>query len=139
MDELNRREDHVESEFLYGKRIDAVTYERQRDKLREDIALVRMELEQARLEEIDVEGLLDFAEHVLNNAAHLWLDASPEVKRRLQTVIFPEGLRFRDGELGTATTYLAFSHLQGIGADRKGLASPPGISPGSMRGSVYRA
>ena len=49
------------------------------------------------------------AEHVLNNAAHLWLDASLELKRSLQTVIFPEGLRFRDGKVGTATTCLAFS------------------------------
>ena len=87
---------------------------------------MRMELEQAKLEEIDVEDLLDFAEHVLNNAAHLWLDASPKLKRRLQTVIFPEGPRFRDGRLGTATTCLAFSQLQGIGADREGLASPRG-------------
>jgi len=109
--------------------VDAITYDRQRDKLREDVALVRMELEQAKLEEIDVEGLLDFAEHVLNNAAHLWLDASPELKRRLQTVIFPERLRFRDGKIGTATTCLAFSYLQGIGADREGLASPPGDEP----------
>ena len=84
---------------------------------------MRMELEQAKLEEIDVEDLLDFAEHVLNNAAHLWLDASPKLKRRLQTVIFPEGPRFRDGRLRTATTCLAFSQLQGIGADREGLAS----------------
>lgn len=99
-----------------------------------DIALVRMELEQAKLEEIDVEGLLDFAEHVLNNAAHLWLDASPELKRRLQTVIFPEGLRFRDGKIGTATTCLAFSQLQGIGADREGLASPICTSWNHMAG-----
>jgi hypothetical protein len=59
-----------------------------------------MDREQAKLEEIDVEGLPDFAEHVLNNTAHLWLDASPELKRRLQAVIFPEGLRFRDGKIG---------------------------------------
>jgi DNA invertase Pin-like site-specific DNA recombinase len=124
--ELRRREEVLEAAYLFEKRVDAITYDRQRDKLREDIALVRMELEQARLDEIDVEGLLDFAEHVLNNAAHLWLDAPPELKRRLQTVIFPEGLRFRDGKIGTATTCLAFSQLQGIDADREGLASPRG-------------
>ena len=38
----------------FYKRIDATTYERQRDKLREDIALVRLELDDARLDEIDV-------------------------------------------------------------------------------------
>lgn len=36
--------------------------------------------------------------------------------------------RFRDGKIGTATTCLAFSQLQGIGADREGLASPRGTA-----------
>jgi hypothetical protein len=42
--------------FLYKREIDRPTYERQRDKLREDIALVRIELEDAKLDEIDLEG-----------------------------------------------------------------------------------
>jgi len=78
----------------FYKRIDATTYERQRDKLREDIALVRLELDDARLDEIDVEGLLAYAEHVLSNAASLWRTTTGEQRRRLQYALFPEGLRF---------------------------------------------
>ena len=46
----------LDDAYVYEKRVDSATYERQRDKLREDIALVRIELEDAQLEEIDVEG-----------------------------------------------------------------------------------
>jgi hypothetical protein len=53
------------------------------------ILFVRIELEEARLEEIDVEGLLGFAEHVLGNAARLWLDATADQRQRLQRVLFP--------------------------------------------------
>lgn len=66
---LQGREGLLEDAYLYEKRIDSATYERLRDKLREEIALCRIELEDVRLEEIDVEGLLGFAEHVLGNAA----------------------------------------------------------------------
>ena len=73
--DLRRRESILEDAFLYEKRIDTASYERQRDKIREDIALARIELEDARVDEIDVEGLLGFAEHVLGNAARLWMEA----------------------------------------------------------------
>ncbi len=128
--DLRRRESILEDAFLYEKRIDSASYERQRDKIREDIALARIELEDARLDEIDIEGVLGFAEHVLGNAARLWVEASVEQKRRLQEVLFPEGLRLRDGRFGTAVTCMAFKQLSGSEGAENGLASPPGFEPG---------
>ena len=52
-----------------------------------------IELEDARLDQIDVEGLLGFAEYVLTNAARLWMEATAEQRPRLQRALFPEGLR----------------------------------------------
>ena len=43
--ELERREALLDEAFLYQKQIDAKTYERQRDKVREEITLARIELE----------------------------------------------------------------------------------------------
>ena len=48
--DLRRREEVLEDAFVYGKEIDAITYERQRDKMREQIALASIELEDARHE-----------------------------------------------------------------------------------------
>lgn len=122
--DLRGREALLEDAFLYEKRIDVVTYERQRDKMREDIALVRIELEDARLEEIDVEGLLAFAEHVLGNAARLWKETIGHQRQRLQNVLFPEGLRLKEGRFGTAVTCLVFTQLAEIQKTESGMASP---------------
>ena len=109
---------------MYEKRIDATSYERQRDKLREEIALVRIEVEDARIEEIDVEGLLGYAEHVLMNAAALWRQATPDERQRLQRAIFPTGLRFRNGAFGSAITCLAFMQIEADASTESGMASP---------------
>jgi hypothetical protein len=125
---LKEREAVLEDAFVYERRIDAETYDSQRDRLREEIALARMELHDAQLEEIDVEGILGFAEHVLENAAQLWLESSPEHRERLQNALFPEGLRLVNGRFGTAVTCLAFATLAISSHRKSGVASPTGTA-----------
>ena len=129
---LGQRLDHVEEAFLYKNTIDQATYERQRDKLREDVALAKIELHEVELEELDVEGVLAFAEHLLTNAARLWMEASLDQKQRLQTVFFPEGLQFDGEEFGTALTCLAFKQLWEDSEAGTSLASPTGFEPVSQ-------
>jgi hypothetical protein len=87
--ELQRREALLESAFLYESKIDAATYERQREDLRSATALATIELGDARAVALDVEALLRFSEDVLCNAARLWTDAAPDQKQRLQAALFP--------------------------------------------------
>jgi len=96
---------------IYEKRIDAAAYERQRDKLREESMLLEMQLDEARIEELDLDALLAFAEHVLTNAERLW---SEEHRQRLQCVFFPEGLQFAGEKFRTAVTCLAFRECRRI-------------------------
>ena len=108
-------------------------YERQRDRLREEVTLAGLELEDARLEEIDVERVLGFSEHFLGNAARIWVDA-PHVQRlRFQEVLFPTGITFDGEKVGTATTCLAFSYLRGIPRQASEMVGPPGFEPGTSR------
>ena len=129
--ELRRKELALEDAYIYDQRrtIDGTTYERQRDKLREEIAIAEIEQQDARLDEIDVDGILGFAEHVLGNAARLWFEATSEQKQRLQRVLFPEGLRYRDGGFGTVVTCFAFTTLERNTEVGSGLASPTGFEP----------
>ena len=88
-----------------------------------------MEFGDAKIEELDVEGVLAYAEGVLTNASQLWLNATLDQKQRLQSVVFPEGLSFDGDEFGTAVTCLAFRSL---GEDRQpesSVASPTGFEP----------
>jgi hypothetical protein len=108
---------------LFDGKIDSETYERQRDLLREEIAMARIELDDARLEQIDVEGLLGFVEHALDNAARLWIDASPANRERLQWALFPQGIPLQDGKRGTAVSCFAFTQLTEFVRNEFGVAS----------------
>jgi hypothetical protein len=136
--DLGHREELLDEAFLYKKQIDSQTYERQRDKLREEVALTRIELEDARLDEIDVEGILGFAEHVIGNAARIWTNASPDQKQRLQRVFLPEGLRFKGGRIGTVVTCLAFNQIAANRDGDSGLAVPNGPPDSRETKNCYR-
>ena len=105
--EVQQKLDRLDEMFIYNNAIDQTTYDRQRDKLREDLTLVQMARHASDLDGLDVEGILSFAERVLPNASDLWVQASLDQKLRLQQLFFPEGLRF-DGErlVRTRVTFL---------------------------------
>ena len=126
---LRSRLDELDEAFLFGKRVDQATYERQRDRLREQVALAEIDLADATAEELDVEGLLAFARHVLTNASRLWDNATLDQKLRLQGALFPEGLRFDGSGFGTPVTCLAFVESLVSDGSSDAVASPTGFEP----------
>ena len=114
----------LDAAFVFERRIDGSTYESRRDEIREEIALARLALDDARIEEIDVEGLLRFAESIMERASALWTGTDADQRLRLQSVLFPQGLRLRDGRFGTAISCLAFAQLGENSEVGSGLASP---------------
>ena len=130
IEDLKGRKERLEEAFLYERAVDRETYERQRDKLNEQIVLAEMQEHDAKLEGYDVEGVLNFAEHVILNAARLWTEFSSDQKQRLQRVLFPEGATFANGEFGTSATCLMFNHLQKPEPEKSRMATLPGIEPG---------
>ena len=55
--------------------IDVTTYGRQRDKLREELTLAKIDHHADAVDELDVEGILAFAERNLPRASDLWVQA----------------------------------------------------------------
>jgi site-specific DNA recombinase len=127
--QIRERLDRVEEAFLHERAIDRQTYERQRDKLREQLALAELELSDAVESQLDVEGVLAFAEHLLTNAARLWIELDLDQKQQLQQVLFPGGVWFDGEKVGTAATCLAFKQLDEFAAGESRLASPEGFEP----------
>jgi hypothetical protein len=107
--------DRLDEAFLFERSIDIETYDRHAEKLREEHTLVRIERHSGQLDELDVEGILAFAERVLPRAADLWVQASLEQRQRFQPLFFPDGISF-DGKgfVGTRVTAPAFSYLRTI-------------------------
>ena len=116
--------DRLDEAFLFERSIDIETYDRHAEKLREELTLVRIERHSGQLDELDVEGILAFAERVLPRAADLWVQASLEQRQRFQQLFFPDGIAF-DGKgfVGTRATAPGFNYLQPIQAGNEGLVA----------------
>ena len=70
-----------------------------------------LELRAAAMEGFDMEASLGFARAVMTRTYQLWEAADPDQKRRLQKLIFPEGVSFDGDALRTPVTVLIFSML----------------------------
>ena len=64
------------------------------------------------VDELDVEGILAFAERILPRASDLWVQASLDYKQRLQQLFFPEGIAYDGNRFNrTAATAPLFNYL----------------------------
>ena len=97
----DRRERLVEV-YVYERGLDRDTYQRKNAELGEQLTLAELALADERIELLDVEGLLAFAEYVLTRAGRLWLELAPEHRRRFQRHLFPAGVVV-DGEIAFRT------------------------------------
>ena len=104
--------DRLDEAFLYSESIDVTSYGRQRDKLREELTLAQIDHHAEAVDELDVQGILAFAERVLPRAADLWVQASLNQKQRLQQLFLPEGIAFDGNRFNrTAATAPFFKYL----------------------------
>ena len=85
--------------------IDKRTHTQKRDRIREAIADAEVELSDSAVEQIDVDGIMGFAETVLQNAAKLWKQSDSTQRQQPQRELFPEGLTFNGEEFGAAVTF----------------------------------
>ena len=82
------------------------------------------------IEELDVEGILAFAERILPRASDQWVQASLDYKQRLQQLFLPDGLA-DDGKRfnRTAVTAPLSSNVAPVERAQEVLASPTGFEP----------
>ena len=108
---VRQKLDRLDEAFLFAQSIDIETYDRHKDKLRQELTLLEID----RHEEFDVEGILAFAERVLPRASDLWVQASLDQRQRLQRLFFPDGVVF-DGKrfVRTGVGTPAFRYLSSV-------------------------
>jgi len=124
--DVQRKLERLDEVFIYQQAIDRTTYETQRDKLREELTIAELAAHDAKIEAFDVEGILGFAEHLVEHAGRLWVEGTLEQRQMIQRAIFPEGLAFDGKEVGTGVTCLAFMPLARSDGNENGMASPRG-------------
>jgi hypothetical protein len=110
---IRQKLDRLDEAFLYSQSIDLESYSRQRDRLREQLTLSKIDHHTEALDELDVEGILAFAERILLRASDLWVQASLDYKQRLQQLFFPEGIAHDGNHFNrTAATAMLFKYLE---------------------------
>lgn len=133
---IEERMTALDETYIFRRGIDQPTYERHRDQLREELALANLELQDARVEELDIDAVIGYAEQLLVNAARMWTDASVAQKQRIQQAIFPQGLSFEGDCFRTAPTCLAFNALQAADPMNSSVASPTRLPVVDLTGPV---
>jgi hypothetical protein len=128
-----QRKKHLVQAYIYDQAIDRTTYDEELAALEEDLTFTSLELRDAAMEDFDMEASLGFARAVMTRTYQPWEAADPDQKRRLQKLIFPEGVSF-DGEahgaaLGTPVTALIFSVLDPEMTEKAGLVAHTGFEP----------
>jgi hypothetical protein len=91
---IQEKLDRLDEAFLFERSIDIETYDRHAEKLREELTLAPIDRHSGQLEELDIEGILAFAERVLPRAADLWVQASLDQRQRFQQLFFSDGIAF---------------------------------------------
>jgi site-specific DNA recombinase len=127
---IQQKLDRLDEAFLYSESIDLTSYSRQRDKPREEVTLAKIEHHTEAVDELDVEGILAFAECILPRASDLWVQASLDYKQRLQQLFFPEGIAFDGNRFNrTAATAPPFNYLAPSESADERVVSRVGIEP----------
>ena len=129
LEKLQERKERLVEVYIYEGAIDRETFETQSAKLSEDLTLTEMELREARVEELDIEGLMELAKHLARNAGKLWFEAPPATKLRLQTCLFPEGVKCGPDGMSNTLKSPIFSDLEAFEAEQEEMASPTGFEP----------
>ena len=129
--ELKERKRKLNEAYVFQQSIDRETYEQMRAGLDEELAEMELALSRARMDEIEVEKVLDFAENLLLNPAVAWQRCSLEQKQRLQQVFFPKGVLYEDGVYRTHETSFLFKGLTGVetGVEIFGSPNPSELEP----------
>jgi hypothetical protein len=80
------------------------------------------------VDELDVQGILAFAERILPRASDLWVEASLDYKQRLQALFFPEGIAYDRNRFNqTAATAPPFNDWASSESAEENLVSRVGI------------
>jgi hypothetical protein len=136
---LEKRRDDLQAQKLNLGRelargtLDAASYRELRDEIDRDLAEARVALTEATSREIDVEGILDFAEATIVEPVKTWRNLGPRQKRVLQAAFFPAGVTFDGKVCRTDLTASFLAELRQIQEGNTRLASPTGVEPVSGR------
>ncbi len=90
---------------------DKSTFQQQKQELDGEIAVKTIELNELVTDMNDVSSCINYCTDFVQNLDKLWLDSNVDLKQRFQNIIFPEGIYFENGIIGTTKMCSLFEVL----------------------------
>ena len=101
-------------------------------KLNEEITYKEMSRNEARDDETSLEYIISLSETLLNNVSTIWLDSPMEHKVRFQQMLFPKGVIYKNGIIGTPELGLPFKVIQDSYVDKSNLVNHVNLAWNSL-------
>ena len=127
--ELETRKKQLLDAYIYRQAIDRETFEDLKKEIETAQGLAHFELHQLEVDNLDLETSLEYASALLTRTSRIWADASPDQKRKLQPLIFPEGASFDGRTLRTPEISLPFRYLERFGEEEWRMVEQKGFEP----------
>ena len=126
---LETKKSRLIDAFL-DEKLDQDTFMDKKAEIQAQICLSKCEKHDEELESLDIQAVLASAEYVLCDAWELWKRLPFEEKKRLNDLLFPEGVECTEnGELRTPSTNVALEVCDMLVAGDSPMAPPRGIEP----------
>ena len=129
LEKLEQKKQRLVQAYLYDEVIDEATYRSELVRLRGEMLVARIQRNEIELDELDVEGVLEFAEQVVLNARRMWSEFPMQLRRKMQKVLFPEGLVYDGEAFRTPLTCLFFRDLEAAESNEELLVARTGFEP----------
>jgi site-specific DNA recombinase len=110
VESLNEKLGRLEERFAYGE-IDRDIFEKVSGKLRKEIQEASDQMRKSSFELSNPQFLIDHSLEIIANLSEFWVSGDFESKRKLQDVLFPEGIMY-DKQIGDYRTTKVNSILQ---------------------------
>ena len=123
------RKDKLVAAYLYEEKVDASTYESERSRLNEEIASLEEAIEGLVHAEVDVDHSLARAHALLADLSGAWKRMNRGDRPQFARALFPAGMHYRDGVIGTAEKPWLFGLSGEKHADHEDLVPPTGFEP----------
>ncbi len=81
----------------------------QLDILSSRVAIKEVERSEIRTEESNIDYLVSVSEELFRKVSTVWLDAPFEYKLKFQQLLFPKGILYKDGSIGTVELGIPFN------------------------------
>ncbi|MFH1863468.1 MAG: hypothetical protein ABIJ85_00955, partial [bacterium] len=95
-----------------------------KEGIENEIMATKISLSEARIEQFDIEGSVNYATNCIKDLGRLWFDLSPQLRPRFQKRVFPEGIPYkRDQGFGTTKLGLIYKLIEQSGNKKSQLVA----------------